>query len=147
MVCIVKKRSFINQEPIIESTVNHLTLYVNGINNILTLNEIGVRKRICEFVIVLVCQEKRAARRDVVPVFCSPFINFQSRIISHAIVNPTTHSSSGWEELLPKISGPHCIKYLWTIQTWGLGMLKVSLRLPRMTSTELHVPCLLFSYV
>lgn len=53
LVCIVKKRSFLNQEPMIESTVNHLTLYVNGINNILTLNEIGVRKRICEFVIVL----------------------------------------------------------------------------------------------
>ena len=107
----------------IESTVNHLTLYVNGINNILTLNEIGVRKRICEFVIVLVCQEKRAARRDVVPVFCSPFINFQSRIISHAIVNPTTHSSSGWEELLPKISGPHCqTEYQISVDNTNVGI-------------------------
>ena len=39
------------------------------------------------------------------------------------------------------------IKYLWTIQTWGLGMLKVSLRLPTMTSTEPHIPYVLFSFV
>ena len=37
----------------IESTVKHMTLYVNGIKNILTLHKIGVRERICEFVIVL----------------------------------------------------------------------------------------------
>ena len=70
-----------------------------------------------------VCQQKRAAKRDVAPVFCSSFINFQSRIISHAIVNPTTHSSPGWEELLPKVSGPHCqTEYQISVDNTNVGI-------------------------
>ena len=117
----------VNQEPLIESTVKHLTLCVNGIKkHTNTTQKKGVRKRICEFVIVLdtrCVSTKKSSKRDVVPVFCSPFINFQSRIISHAIVNPTTHSSSGWEELLPKISGPHCqTEYQMSVDNTNAGI-------------------------